>query len=224
MIANVSHTAEERGRAADAVVVVDYGVGNRGSITNMLRRLGVDAVVSSEHEDIRKASRIILPGVGSFDRGMRNLRSRGLVEVLEEVVLGDRVPILGICLGMQLLALGSEEGSLPGLRWIAADVVKFDFKDQPQPLPVPHMGWNTVRMTRHTSLLDARSELWFYFLHSYHVQCHHQTDVLGVSTYGQEFVCAVQKANIFGVQFHPEKSLRYGLSVLRGFISAGPDA
>lgn len=201
------------------IVVLDYGMGNPGSMLNMFRRIGAQSVVAADKETILAASAIILPGVGAFDNGMQKLRSAGIVELLERRVLLDKVPFLGVCLGMQLLLERSEEGLLPGLGWIPGQVKRFDFTGIDKPgLKVPQMGWNQVRPTNHTSLfrgIDEESR--YYFVHSYHVVCNDQEHVLGTSEYGHSFVSAVQKENIFGVQFHPEKSHRFGMALLKNF-------
>jgi glutamine amidotransferase len=198
------------------VVVIDYGVGNPGSILNMLKKLGADAKLSCDRDDIQRADRLILPGVGSFDRGLAELRSRGLEELLTEEVTVRRRPILGICLGMQMFARSSEEGQAPGLGWLDAVTQRL----HPQPnLRLPHMGWNWIRpIGGEHSLFRGLNQPRFYFVHSYHVVCRDADDVLATCRYGDEFVCAVRRGNIFGTQFHPEKSHRLGLQVLKNFL------
>ncbi len=200
------------------IAIVDYGLGNLASVRNMLRKAGHDAMVTSDPAPIRAASRLILPGVGAFDHGMRNLADRGLIPVLKDAVLDRGVPMLGICLGMQLLSRGSEEGVLPGLGWLPADTVKFQFPAGARDLRVPHMGWNTVTPHGDTFLSrpfgeDAR----FYFVHSYHVRCEDPRDVALSAPYGFDVVAAVVRGNIAGTQFHPEKSHKFGLALLRAF-------
>lgn len=201
------------------IIVLDYGMGNPGSMLNMFRRIGAQAVVASDRDTIMSASAIVLPGVGSFDNGMQKLLSAGILEPLKQRVLHDKIPFLGVCLGMQLLFESSEEGSLPGLGWIPGHVKRFDFSNTGKSgLKIPHMGWNLVRPANDDSLfrgLDSESR--FYFVHSYHVVCSDTTHLLGTSEYGYQFVSAVQKGNIFGVQFHPEKSHRFGMSLLKNF-------
>lgn len=199
------------------IVIVDYGMGNLGSILNMLKKAGAEAVIGATPDSIAAADKLILPGVGAFDAGMRNLQERGLREVLEQKVVQERTPLLGICLGMQLLSRRSEEGNLPGLGWLAADTVRFRFAED-SPLKIPHMGWNEPRPRGAATLFaplaqDAR----FYFVHSYHVVCDDPGDVAAVADYGGEVVAAVESGNIFGVQFHPEKSHRFGLQLLQTF-------
>jgi imidazole glycerol-phosphate synthase subunit HisH len=201
------------------IIVLDYGMGNPGSMLNMFRRIGAQAVVASDHDTIMSASAIVLPGVGSFDNGMQKLLSSGILEPLKQRVLHDKVPFLGVCLGMQLLFESSEEGLLPGLGWIPGHVKRFDFSNTGKTgLKIPHMGWNLVRPANGDSLfrgLDEESR--FYFVHSYHVVCSDTKHLLGTSDYGYQFVSAVQKENIFGVQFHPEKSHRFGMTLLKNF-------
>ena len=203
------------------IVVLDNEMGNAGSVINMIKRAGGSAILSSDPEVIKKAEKLILPGVGSFDRGITNLRQSTFFDVLTEKVLKDKTPFLGICLGMQLLFESSEEGELPGLGWIKGNVKRFNFAglNDASSLKIPHMGWNLVKATKLNKLLpDNEIELRYYFVHSYHVECHDPSDILATSPYGYEFTCAVQRDNIFGAQFHPEKSHRFGLGLLRKFI------
>ena len=204
------------------IVIVDYGVGNLGSMANMLKRSGVEAVVSSDHATIRAAAKLILPGVGAFDVGMKNLVARGHVPVLEERVLRAGVPILGVCLGMQLFSRGSEEGGAPGLGWIAADAVRFRFDGSSADprLRVPHMGWNTLDVREaHPLLADLGDGARFYFVHSYHVACDDPSTALATTRYGADFASVVRRGNILGVQFHPEKSHKFGMKLLRNFAA-----
>ncbi len=201
------------------LAIIDYGMGNLGSIRNMLKKIGHNAVVTSRTEDIVAADKIILPGVGAFDNGMRNLESRGLVRVLSDKVLREKVPILGICLGMQLMTKCSEEGTLPGLGWVDARTVRFRFDDTANQRKVPHMGWNTVHVLKENRLfrgMDERTR--FYFVHSYHVVLPDEGDVLTRTHYGFDFVSSYQRGNITGVQFHPEKSHKFGMQLLKNFM------
>ena len=202
------------------IVIVDYGVGNLASVRNMLKRIGVEALVSGDTAVIRSASKLILPGVGAFDVGMQNLAAKGFIELLRERVLDQGVPVLGICLGMQLLTRSSEEGSLPGLGWIDAHTKKITPEEGGvETLRVPHMGWNTVDIVNKACPLvqDLPVDSRFYFVHSYHVDCNDRRDVLGATTYGKPFTSMVWHGNIYGAQFHPEKSHKFGMAVLRNF-------
>lgn len=199
------------------IVIVDYGVGNLGSIANMFRKAGAAAVVSSDPDEIDGADRVVLPGVGSFDNCVDSLDASGLRPSVERAALDDGKPLLGICVGMQMLGKASEEGVRPGLGWIEAETVRFRPEGHAG-LKVPHMGWNDVAVVRNNPLLDTEPKR-FYFLHSYHVECASPDDVIAESSYAGEFTCAVRRGNIFGVQFHPEKSHRFGLQLFRDFAA-----
>jgi imidazole glycerol-phosphate synthase subunit HisH len=200
------------------IVIIDYGMGNLGSVMNMLKKIGACACISADAETIARADKFILPGVGSYDMGMQNLSSRGLVDILNEEVLNRQKPILGICLGAQLLTCRSEEGALPGLGWIEAETVRFSFPDGENQLKIPHMGWNEIAITRDNSLLRGFEEApRFYFVHSYYLRCNLAADVIAAATHGIEFAAAVNHHNIWGTQFHPEKSHKFGLKVLKNF-------
>jgi glutamine amidotransferase len=202
------------------LVILDYNVGNCGSILNMVRKVGGRAIISADHGDIAAADRLILPGVGAFDHGMDELERRGLIAPLTQKVLGGGTPILGICLGMQLFGRASEEGHKPGLGWIDAHTVRFRSPKVAQtPLRIPHMGWNHIAPQRSHPLLDGLSrQSRFYFVHSYHMLCDRPDNVLCTTNYGDDFTSAVVHGNIVGVQFHPEKSHRYGLQLIRNFV------
>ncbi len=201
------------------ITIVDYGLGNLGSVANMLRRMGGRSVITSRPSEIAAANALILPGVGHFDTGMRNIDERGLRDVLTERVLEAKVPVLGICLGMQLLGRGSEEGVSPGLGWIDARARRFQFEPGHE-LPVPHMGWNDVEPIDQRMFEGHEPERTrFYFVHSFHLDCADQTQVAAWATYGYRFACAVRRENIWGVQFHPEKSHSFGMRVLKNYLS-----
>lgn len=200
------------------ISILDYGCGNVSSISRMICLLGGDASYISTAGEIETASKIILPGVGHFDRGMVSLNRHGLKEALYQQVLVKGTPVLGICLGMQLLCRTSEEGTEKGLGFLDADVRKFSFSP-PQTLKVPHMGWNEVRVVRDNPvLLTDGQEQRFYFVHSFHVVPDDLSVIIGSAEYGYEFCAAFQRGNIFGVQFHPEKSHRFGMALMKRFI------
>jgi len=198
-------------------------MGNLGSIVNMLKKIGTSATVSGDPGVIEQASRLILPGVGAFDSAMRRIREAGLREVLDRKALTDRIPIIGLCLGMQILTNGSEEGTEPGLGWIQGHASKFSQRDYPE-IRVPHMGWNTAHRVRDDELTAGfDSDPRFYFVHSYYVTCDDFYDVVLTARHGVEFHAAIHRDNIFGVQFHPEKSHHFGMTLLSGFLSVpGP--
>lgn len=201
------------------IVVIDSKMGNTGSIINMLRKIGVQSTLSGDLEVIENANKLILPGVGAFDHGMEKLNTAGFIPLLKKKVLEDGVPILGVCLGMQLFCRGSEEGSLPGLGWIAADTVRFDFRKQAQKLKIPHMGWNMVNIKKNEYLFNGYDEPpRFYFAHSYHVRCDARETVAATVQYGFEVTASIEQGNIFGAQFHPEKSHKFGLKLLKNFV------
>ncbi len=197
-------------------IIINYNLGNPKSIKNMLNYLGIESRISADHEDVASAERLILPGVGHFQHGMEQLEQLGLVEVLQKEVLDKKKPILGICLGMQLLTKHSEEGNFKGLGFIDAQTKKFRMQDTS--FKTPHMGWNEVLWQKEAQFIYGLSEKpRYYFVHSYYVECNRQEDVLGLTNYGQEFVAAFQHENIIGMQFHPEKSHRFGMDLLQNF-------
>lgn len=201
------------------VAVIDYGMGNLGSIVNIFRRLDTAISVTSDPRDIKDADKIILPGVGSFSKGMENLNKLNLVPVLEECVLEDKVPFLGICLGMQLLTKKSEEGAAEGLGWVDAETVRFRLPPQTTRLKIPHMGWNALSINEGSPLLEGVTcDDRFYFVHSYHVSGVKNGSVIATTTYGYDFPSIIQKENVFGIQCHPERSHNSGLTLLRNFM------
>jgi glutamine amidotransferase len=199
------------------IVIVNYGAGNLGSMLNMFKKIGQDAILGNTVEDIEKADKLILPGVGSFDAGMEKLNSSGLKEILNFKVLEEKVPILGICLGLQLMTNNSEEGILDGLGWIDANTQKFQLNSNQ--FKIPHMGWNEVKIEKKSKLFEGMEEEdnRFYFVHSYHLMCSTKDDILVSTHYGYDFTCGVKRSNILGVQFHPEKSHKFGMQLLRNF-------
>lgn len=200
------------------IVVVDYGVGNLGSIVNMFKKVGVKAVASSDPAVIQTAEKLILPGVGAFDAAMRKFRERGLVSVVGDLVLEKKIPVLGLCVGLQLMTQGSEEGQLAGLGWFDAETIRFKFDAGQSHLKVPHMGWNTAQVCReHPLVTDWDQESRFYFVHSFHVVAKDMDAVLARTDYGVIIHFILGRENIMGVQFHPEKSHRYGMRLLKNF-------
>lgn len=202
------------------VVIIDYGMGNLRSIQHKLQKIGIATTITSEPEIIQQANAIILPGVGHFATAMDNLRRLELLAVLHQKVIQDRTPVMGICLGMQLMTTFSEEGGhVPGLGWLDAETKRFAFPNDTPTLRVPHVGWNTVMRHKEVpAIARLAREQRFYFTHSYYVCCHDSSDVLGTTIYGHEFVSMVSHDNILGTQFHPEKSHRRGLHVMEDFI------
>lgn len=201
------------------ITIVDYGLGNLNSVANMIRHEGGQCIITSDLDLIAKAEKLILPGVGAFDQGMSKLESSGIKEVLDVSVIQNAIPILGICLGMQLMTHKSEEGQLKGLGWIDAEVKKFNFPNR-EDIKIPHMGWNRVSVSKSNQLIDIDENIEnrFYFVHSYYVDAKNASDIMCTTNYGHEFCSAFCHENIMGVQFHPEKSHRYGMTMMKKFI------
>jgi len=200
------------------IVIIDYGMGNLGSVLNMLKKVGAEATISSDPRILVSAQKLILPGVGAFDNGMKCLTKSGLIDVLREKVLRQETPILGICLGLQLFTKMSEEGSFPGLGWIDAETIRFQFSSESNGLKIPHMGWNELTIKREDSLFTGfEASPRFYFVHSYHVRCNNQDDILAECFYGINFTAAIRHRNIWGTQFHSEKSHKFGIKLLKNF-------
>ena len=199
------------------IAILDYGIGNLGSIKNMLNKIGAETVIDDSIKEIEQADKLILPGVGSFDNGMRCLREKEFDKVIIEQVCDNKKPILGICLGMQMLGRKSEEGKEKGLDLIPFDNKRFSFADDG--LKVPHMGWNYVDIiNRENNLVkDIEEKQRYYFVHSYHAVCDSRENVLMTCDYGYEFAAAVINGNIYGTQFHPEKSHNFGMKLLENF-------
>lgn len=198
--------------------VVDYGLGNLQAFLNLYKRLGFDATRAKSAAELTGASKIILPGVGAFDHAVEMLNQSGMRSTLETLVLEGKVPVLGICVGMQILASASDEGHLPGLGWVPGKVRAFRANEQSASLPLPHMGWNDVQPKPSSPLFAGlESDARFYFLHSYYFECDEQAHVSATALYGFDFSCAVSAGNIHGVQFHPEKSHHFGEQLLKNF-------
>ena len=201
--------------------IIDYGLGNLGSIKNMLKIIGEKAIITSDKNELDKCDKLILPGVGAFDAGMSKLNETGLADYVRNAALQDKKPILGICLGMQLLGNGSEEGELPGLELIPFSSKRF--RVQEQNLKVPHMGWDIVDIKKDIplthNLMEERQR--YYFVHSYHAVCESEENVMMTCDYGYEFAAAVVKDDVMGVQFHPEKSHSFGMKLLENFVLLG---
>lgn len=199
------------------IAIINYGLGNLGSIANMLKVIGEKTIITNNADEIDKADKIILPGVGAFDTGMKQLNEKGLVDVIRFQALDKKKPILGICLGMQLLGRKSEEGSSSGLSLIPFDNIKFKLDNTK--LKVPHMGWDIISIKQQNNLVYGLTALQrFYFVHSYHAKCDCKENVLMSCDYGYEFTAAIVEENIYGVQFHPEKSHNFGLALLSNFV------
>lgn len=200
------------------ITIIDYGAGNIKSIRNMLKRIGVPSTITADKQVVQHAEKIILPGVGHFDYGMRQLNQSGLIEVLNQRVLDEKTPLLGICLGAQMLGNKSEEGSENGLGWINMDIVKFKIEQMPPTCKIPNMGWNNIQQNKTSKLLSGyKVDPRFYFVHSYHMLPLNQEAILATAIYGYEYTAAVQQGNIYGVQFHPEKSHFFGMQLLENF-------
>jgi glutamine amidotransferase len=199
------------------VLIANYGMGNVGSIANMIRKSGGEAIISDDPNAIATASKLVLPGVGAFDKGMEALGKSGLLSAIREAV-SNGVPVLGICLGMQLMLDSSEEGEQPGLGFVPGQVKKFPVGDALH--RVPHMGWAHIALKQKSPLFsDNEIEQRFYFVHSYYVTCRDDKDVVATTSHGLEFVSAFNRGNLYGVQFHPEKSHRYGMELFQRFLA-----
>jgi len=200
------------------VLIPNLSIGNFASVLRMIQKAGGEARLVDSPSDLRGADKIILAGIGAFDNGMTSLRDGGWTDALNEAALDRKVPVLGICLGMQLMLQSSEEGNMPGLGWVEGEVRRL----RPPPdsgLKVPHMGWNTVTVTRENELFPAEDDQRFYFVHSYYADCAQPDVVVATSQHGSPFTAALKKDNIYGVQFHPEKSHRFGMAILRNFLA-----
>lgn len=199
------------------VIVIDYGLGNLASIINMMKKAGTRAKISADLQEIEQAEKLILPGVGHFAKGMDNLRSRQMIPLLQKKVAEQQTPLLGICLGMQLLTNHSEEGNCEGLGFVDAGTTKFNFADPA--MKVPHMGWNEITTVDHPLFEGLKQPPRFYFVHSYYVKARERAGSIATCEYGHEFDCGIANGKVIGVQFHPEKSHKYGMTLLRNFIT-----
>lgn len=200
------------------IVIIDYGVGNINAFVNIYKSIGVDVKIAKSTLGLANATKLILPGVGHFDYAMDRFNTSGMVEVVTDLVINKKIPVLGICVGMQMLAKSSEEGLLLGLGWVDATVKKIDSSMLKQTTRLPHMGWNDIQVsTNNPLLLKLENKARFYFLHSYYFQCNNYEDSIAITNYGSKFSCAVNHNNIYGVQFHPEKSHHFGIQLLENF-------
>lgn len=200
------------------ITLIDYGVGNIDAFANVYKRLNIETRVAKCLADLEYVEKIILPGVGSFDYAMERLNQSGMRERLDELVLINKVPVIGICVGMQMMGNKSDEGNSEGLKWIDADIIKFDPENINFVTKLPHMGWNDVVPTKETKLFTSlEKDSLFYFLHSYYFKCNNNEDSIAETEYGDFFTCAVNHENIYGIQFHPEKSHHYGEILLNNF-------
>jgi glutamine amidotransferase len=199
------------------IAIIDYGVGNLASIKNMIKKAGFESVLASDPDTLEKADKIILPGIGAFDHCMKKFNESGLRPLVTKKIKEEKIPLLGICVGLQMLMESSEEGTEPGLGWVSGKTVKFK-KEKLGDLKIPHMGWTDVQVTKKTLLTeDLGEQPRFYFVHSYYVQPENKSDEMLSAFYGYEFTAAVNRENIYGAQFHPEKSHKYGMKILGNF-------
>jgi glutamine amidotransferase len=202
------------------ITLIDYGVGNIFAFQNVYKRLNIPTKIAKTQEDLLDAKKLILPGVGSFDYAMEQLNASGMRAKLDELVLEKKIPVIGICVGMQMMGNRSDEGKLEGLKWIDSEILKFDESLIQQRTKLPHMGWNDVApVNNHPLFIGLEKEAIFYFLHSFYFRCKNETESIAVSNYGISFSSAVHRENIYGIQFHPEKSHQYGEKLLHNFAN-----
>jgi glutamine amidotransferase len=200
------------------ITIIDYGVGNIFAFQNVYKRLNISTKIAKTSKDLTDAEKLILPGVGSFDYAMAQLNASGMREKLDELVLHKKIPVIGICVGMQMMGNRSDEGILDGLKWINSDILKFDISHIKQRTKLPHMGWNNVIPVRDHPLFNGLGkEAIFYFLHSFYFKCNILEESIAISDYGISFSSAINRENIYGIQFHPEKSHQYGEKLLDNF-------
>lgn len=201
------------------ISIVDYGIGNLQSISNMFKKGGTKAAIVTKKEELENASKIVLPGMGHFDNCMIKLRASGLLPVLEQKAIQQKTPVLGICVGLQMFMAFSEEGHEPGLNWVSGKTIRFRSEQLPPDYKIPNLGWLKVKNHKHSPLWSNLDDARFYFAHSYHVQLDFEKDILAEAEYGYKYTVALEKENIFGVQFHPEKSHRFGMQLLKNFAA-----
>lgn len=202
------------------LTIVNYGVGNLSSMQNMLTKIGVPSLVSNNEYEISKAEKLILPGVGAFDTCAERLNESGLMTVLQERVIDNKIPVLGVCVGMQLMLDSSEEGIMPGLGWVKGKAVRFNKDMLSEKLKIPHMGWSEIGVSKKTNLLDGfQEDPRYYFVHSFHALLENNDDELFSAIHGYQFTAGIQHGNVTGVQFHPEKSHKFGMKLLFNFVS-----
>lgn len=200
--------------------IINYGSGNIYAIANLYKRLDIPYIVTDDHNELKKVDKLILPGVGAFDETMQMFNNSGLKNLLDELVLGNSIPILGVCVGMQIMANSSEEGQLEGFGWIKGKVKKIDKNLLTHKPHLPHMGWNEIRPTKSSPLLqNINLTRGCYFLHSYYFLCDDIADSLATTHYGKDFSCVVNHKNVYGVQFHPEKSHSNGIQIFKNFAN-----
>ena len=200
------------------ITIIDYGVGNINAFLNIYKQLNIPAKTATTVEDLENAEKLILPGVGHFDYAMQRFNDSGMKDKVNELVLEKNIPVVGVCVGMQMMAKSSDEGTLPGLGWIDAKVHKFDASQISAKLPLPHMGWNDIEIVKDSPLLQNLEEHpRYYFLHSYYFECDNPDDAIARTDYGINFTCAVNYKNRYGAQFHPEKSHHFGVQLLKNF-------
>ncbi|HEY4935130.1 MAG TPA: imidazole glycerol phosphate synthase subunit HisH [Puia sp.] len=199
------------------LTIVDYGVGNLLSVQNMLKKAGVISIISNKADEIANASKLLLPGMGAFDNCMEKLDGSGLRQIIEQKAMKEKIPVLGICVGLQMFMERSEEGKLPGLCWIKGSVIRFKPEKMQERQKVPNMGWHEIILKKDSRLLQNLEDSRFYFAHSFHVQPDEIKEELMTAQYGYEFTVGIEKDNLVGVQFHPEKSHRFGMQLLKNF-------